>query len=67
LKTIKQKLQRLEERFETVTLQLERLEIKRENLIEKDKSTYNVDNSIFIKECKQYEIQEKIEELELCN
>lgn len=48
-----ERLQKLEVKFESVTLQLEKYEIKRDKYIKLNKSTFSLDN--------------KIEELEKCN
>lgn len=61
------KLKKLHDRFETVTLQLENLEIKRDVLIKNDKNTCFIDDKIYDLEDKQYQIQLKIEELEQCS
>ena len=50
--------------FESVTLEIERLEIKKEHLIEYDKDTSDVEDRIYVLEDRQYEIQLEIEELE---
>lgn len=62
-----ERLQKLEVKFESVTLQLEKYQIKRDKYIKLNKSTFSLDNKIEDLECKQYEIQNKIEELEKCN
>ena len=58
------RLKKLHDKFETVTLQLEKLELKRDELIKLDKCTFKVDDKIYDLEDKQYEIQLEIEQLE---
>lgn len=58
------KLQKLEQRFETVTLQLEKLEIKRDELSLLDKDSSSIEYKINLLEDKQYDIQCKIEDIE---
>ena len=58
------KLQKLNQRFEIVTLQLEKLEIKKDKYISLDKDTSYIEDKIYNLEDKQYEIQLKIEALE---
>ena len=57
-------MKNLHNEFESVTLEIERLEIHKESLIEQDKDTSNVEDRIYILEDRQYEIQLEIEELE---
>ena len=57
-------MKNLHNEFESVTLKIERLEIKKEHLIEHDKDTSDVEDRIYILEDRQYEIQLEIEELE---
>jgi hypothetical protein len=65
---MKNKLVNLNKRFETVTLQLEKLEIKRDELILLDKDTSSLEDKIYNLEDIQYQIQCKIEDLEnLCD
>ena len=54
----------LDDAFESVTLEIERLEIKKEHLIKHDKDTSDVEDRIYVLEDRQYEIQLEIEELE---
>jgi len=72
---MKTKIQKLEQKFETVTLQLEKLEISKELFIELeiteqtnyDRKINSIQNKIYDLEDKQYFIQNKIEDLEKCN
>lgn len=72
---MKTKIQKLEVKFETVTLQLEKLEISKELFIDleiKEQKNYDnkinsIQNRIYDLEDKQYFIQCQIEDLEKCN
>ena len=57
-------MKNLHNEFESVTFEIERLEIQKESLIEQDKDTSCVEDRIYILEDRQYEIQLEIEELE---
>jgi hypothetical protein len=57
------KIIKLHDQFETVTLQLEELEIKRDELIGLDKDTTKIDEKIYKYEDKQYQIQLELESL----
>ncbi len=57
-------MRNLHKEFESVTLEIERLEIKKESLIEHDKDTSHLEDRIYTLEDRQYEIQLEIEELE---
>jgi hypothetical protein len=75
MKTNQQKIQKLEERFETVTLQLEKLEISKEMYIELEVNTSknydnkinSIQNKIYDLEDKQFYFQSQIEDLEKCS
>lgn len=58
------KLHKLHEQFEAVTLEIERHEIVMESLIDKSFSTINLERKIEKLEDKQFKIQSKIEEIE---
>jgi hypothetical protein len=60
-------IDKLNNQFESVTLQLENTEIKRDKLIDEDKDTFFLDEKIYKLEDKQYQIQLKIEKLESCS
>lgn len=72
---MKRKIQNLENRFETVTLQLEKLEISKELFIELEVTTSknhdnkinSIQNKIYDLEDKQYSIQCQIEDLKKCS
>ncbi len=57
-------MKNLHQEFENVTLEIEKLEIKKESLIEHDKDTSYIEDRIYVLEDRQYEIQLEIEELE---
>ncbi len=57
-------MRNLHNEFESVTLEIEKLEIKKESLIEDDKDVSYIEDRIYILEDRQYEIQLEIEELE---
>ncbi len=57
-------MKNLHNEFESVTLEIEQLEIKKEYLIEHDKDTFCVEDRIYIFEDRQYQIQLEIEDLE---
>ena len=58
------KLHKLHEQFEAVTLEIERHEIVMESLIDKSFSTINLERKIEKLEDKQFKIQSKIKEIE---
>ena len=58
------KLHKLHEQFEAVTLEIERHEIVMESLIDKSFSTINLERKIEKLADKQFKIQSKIEEIE---
>ena len=58
------KLHKLHEQFEAVTLEIERHEIVMESLIDKSFSTINLERKIEKLEDKQFKIQSKIEYIE---
>jgi hypothetical protein len=72
---MKNKIQKLEGKFESVTLQFEKLEVSRDFFIELEISTSknydckinSIQNKIYDLECKQYGLQKKIEEFQLCS
>ena len=57
------KLHKLHEQFEAVTLEIERHEIVMESLIDKSFSTINLERKIEKLEDKQFKVQSKIEEI----
>ena len=61
------KLHKLHEQFEAVTLEIERHEIVMESLIDKSFSTINLERKIEKLEDKQFKIQSKIEYIEALN
>ena len=57
-------MRNLHNEFESVTLEIERLEIQKESLIEHDMDTSYLEDRIYILEDRQYQIQLEIEEVE---
>ncbi len=64
IELVELKLNKLHDKFQKVCFKIEALEIKRDALIEANKSSYRVEDAIYELEIEQSEINEDIEEQE---